>query len=66
MPKIVRPRRSSKLFNYNVFFGEYLQYISWAVKNSKTVDTLGIMLPCLFNDTPSACCVIDYHNGLNC
>ena len=31
----------AKLFNYNVFFGDYLQYISWAVKNSKTVDTLG-------------------------
>ena len=30
----------AKLFNYNVFFGDYLQYISWAVKNSKTVDTL--------------------------
>ena len=32
----------AKLFNYNVFFGDYLQYISWAVKNSKTVDTLVI------------------------
>ena len=30
----------AKLFNYNVFFGDYLQYIGWAVKNSKTVDTL--------------------------
>ena len=30
----------AKLFNYNVFFGNYLQYISWSVKNSKTVDTL--------------------------
>ena len=30
----------TKLFNYNVFFGNYLQYISWSVKNSKTVDTL--------------------------
>ena len=30
----------AKLFNCNVFFGDYLQYISWAVKNSKTVDTL--------------------------
>ena len=30
----------AKLFNYNIFFGDYLQYISWAVKNSKTVDTL--------------------------
>ena len=30
----------AKLFNYNVFCGDYLQYISWAVKNSKTVDTL--------------------------
>ena len=30
----------AKLFNYNVFFGDYLQYISWSVKNSKTVDTL--------------------------
>ena len=30
----------AKLFNYNVFFGDYLQYISWAVKFSKTVDTL--------------------------
>ena len=30
----------AKLFNYNVFCGDYLQYISWAVKNSKTMDTL--------------------------
>ena len=32
----------AKLFNYMyiVFFGNYLQYISWAVKNSKTVDML--------------------------
>ena len=30
----------AKLFNYNVFFGDYLQYISWSVKNSKTVDML--------------------------
>ena len=30
----------AKLFNYNVFFGDYLQYNSWGVKNSKTVDTL--------------------------
>ena len=30
----------AKLFNYNVFFGDYQQYIFWAVKNSKTVDTL--------------------------
>ena len=33
----------AKLFNYNVFFGDYLQYISWAVKFSKTVDTLIFM-----------------------
>ena len=30
----------AKLFNYNVFFGDYLQYISWSVKNSKTLDML--------------------------
>ena len=29
-----------KLFDYNVFFGDYLQYISWSVKNSKTLDML--------------------------
>ena len=34
----------AKLFNYNVFFGDYLQYISWAVKNSKTVDYLAVYL----------------------
>ena len=34
----------AKLFNYNVFFGDYLQYISWSVKNSKTVDTLVSMI----------------------
>ena len=28
----------AKLFNYHVFFCNYLQYISWSVKNSKTVD----------------------------
>ena len=30
----------AKLFNYNVFFDDYLQYIRWAVKNSKTMDML--------------------------
>ena len=35
----------AKLFNCNVFFGDYLQYISWAVKNSKTVDMLTTMKP---------------------
>ena len=30
----------AKLFNYSVFFGDYPQHISWALKNSKTVDTL--------------------------
>ena len=34
----------AKLFNYNVFFGDYLHYINWAVKNWKTVDTLIIVL----------------------
>ena len=29
----------AKSFDSNVFCGDYLQYISWAVKKSKTVDT---------------------------
>ena len=29
----------AKSFNYNVLCGDHLQYFSWAVKNSKTVDT---------------------------
>ena len=38
--KKFKKANSAKLFNYNVFFGDYLQYISWSVKNSKTVDML--------------------------
>ena len=29
----------AKLFHYNVFFGNHLQYIIWAMKISKTVET---------------------------
>ena len=46
----------AKLFNYNVFFGDYLQYISWAVKNSKTVDTL------MSNDTTAEYRLVGTHS----
>ena len=34
----------AKPLNFNVFFGDYLHYISWVVENSKTVDTLAAVL----------------------
>ena len=44
----------AKLFNYNC-----LQYISWSLKNSKTVDTLGFM----FYGKKDSCCLLVL-NGL--
>ena len=64
--KEFKKQHFEKPINYNVFFGYYQQNMSWAVKNSKTVDTLTVKhssttrVTLIF--TPSPFLDIPYHS----